>query len=252
MVIYNVLAKKNQKYKNRIIVLKNKVTEQKAQEIIEKKKTGVFKKLLTKPKKDLVYVDSLNIYYESILLISGTYKADYYRRAVHTIKVDYNVREVIIGKSDSDNQNDFGVFFPRTKSGLQKTLAKKSKNKVDIELEEHVFIKNKDVMYFDHNGHKTEFDYKIDSKSIENYPSKILNKNKANVKKLKLTYEKAQDKLMTKLKEFVEKEQVRDITEEFVVDEISEIYIPIFEARLVGPRKKAGIIRIDAVRNKIL
>ena len=35
-------------------------------------------------------------------------------------------------------------------------------------------------------------------------------------------------------------------------EEIAEIYVPVFEARLIGPKKKVGIMRIDAVRRKIL
>jgi len=31
-----------------------------------------------------------------------------------------------------------------------------------------------------------------------------------------------------------------------------EIYIPIFEARLIGPKKRIKILRIDAIRKKIL
>ena len=45
---------------------------------------------------------------------------------------------------------------------------------------------------------------------------------------------------------------MRDLNEEFVLREIKEVYVSIFEARLIGPKKKVGIIRIDAVRNKIL
>ena len=45
---------------------------------------------------------------------------------------------------------------------------------------------------------------------------------------------------------------VRDLSDEFVLREISEVYVPIFEARLIGPKKKVGIIRIDAVRKKVL
>jgi len=45
---------------------------------------------------------------------------------------------------------------------------------------------------------------------------------------------------------------VRKLDEEFVLREINEVYIPIFEARLIGPKKKIEIIRIDAVRKKIL
>ena len=44
---------------------------------------------------------------------------------------------------------------------------------------------------------------------------------------------------------------VRNLNDEFVLREIVEVYIPIFEARLIGPKKKVGIIRIDAVRKKL-
>ena len=42
------------------------------------------------------------------------------------------------------------------------------------------------------------------------------------------------------------------LNEEFTLHDISEVYMPIFEARLIGPKKKVGIIRIDAVRKKVL
>ena len=47
-------------------------------------------------------------------------------------------------------------------------------------------------------------------------------------------------------------EDVRKLNDEFVLREITEVYVPIFEARLIGPKKKVGIIRIDAVRKKVL
>ena len=45
---------------------------------------------------------------------------------------------------------------------------------------------------------------------------------------------------------------IENLKEEFVLREISEVYVPIYEARLIGPKKKVGIIRIDSVRKKIL
>ena len=47
-------------------------------------------------------------------------------------------------------------------------------------------------------------------------------------------------------------DEVRKLEEEFVLREISEVYVPIYEARLIGPKKKVGIIRIDSVRKKVL
>ncbi len=66
-----------------------------------------------------------------------------------------------------------------------------------------------------------------------------------------MTYDAAIDKLKTQLKKPMETD-VKNLKEEFVLREISEIYIPIFEARLIGPKKKVGIIRIDSVRKKVL
>ena len=45
---------------------------------------------------------------------------------------------------------------------------------------------------------------------------------------------------------------VRDLNDEFILREITEVYIPIFEARLIGPKKKVELLRIDAVRKKVL
>jgi len=36
------------------------------------------------------------------------------------------------------------------------------------------------------------------------------------------------------------------------VREIKEVYIPIYEARLKGPKNKVGLLRLDAIRKKIL
>ena len=58
-------------------------------------------------------------------------------------------------------------------------------------------------------------------------------------------------KLQSQLKKPLETD-VRDLSDEFVLREISEIYVPIFEARLIGPKKKVGIIRIDSVRNNLI
>jgi len=104
---------------------------------------------------------------------------------------------------------------------------------------------------FDHHGREIKFPFKLNSKTTENYPNQILEKNLANVKKTELTYDDAIEKLQSFLKKPL-KDDVRKLEEEFVLREISEVYVPIYEARLIGPKKKIAIIRIDAVRNKIL
>ena len=233
----------SKKYESKTIVLKKTIEENDASMIIDEKKTSLFKKLLKKPKKEEVHVHSLKLYYECILIVSGKYIADYYRKATHAISVDSNVKEVVL----SD-----GIFPIRSKSSLSKTfVGKRGKNKIDIQLEEHVFVEEENEMVFDHHGREIKFPFKINSKTIENYPHRLLEKNSTNVKKPEITYDAAIEKLKNLLQKPLEPE-VRSLSDEFVLREITEVYVPIFEARLIGPNKKIGLLRIDAVRNKIL
>ncbi len=225
------------------VVLRKKIDEEEAMEIVQQKKTNPFKSLLSHPKKEQVHVHSVKLYHECILIVSGKYVADYYRTATHTISVNYNIRDVVLGG---------GLFPIRSKSGFTKTLSgKRGKNKIDLRLEEHVFVEEEDELSFDHHGHEIKFPFKINSKTVENYPKRILEKNQKNIKKPEITNDAAIEKLQSQLKKPVEAD-VRDLTEEFVLREITEVYVPIFEARLIGPKKKVGIIRIDAVRKKVL
>ena len=227
----------------KIIVLKHDLDEESVRDIINEKKTNVFKTLLKRPKREDVHVHSIKFFYEAILKVSAKYNADFFRKAIHPIKVDYNVSEVQLGD---------GIFPIRTKSSIAKALSgKRGKNKVDLKLEEHVFIETQDSMYFDHHGREIKFPFKLNSKTVENYPKRILRNNEPNVKKPEITKKAALTKLSEKLQRPLESD-VRDLNDEFTIQEIAEIYVPVFEARLVGPKKKVGIMRIDAVRQKIL
>ncbi len=231
-----------QQYETKTIVLKKRIDEEIAREIIDGKKTSLFRTHLRKPKKEEVLINSLKLYYESILTVSGKYVADFYRKASHAISVDYNVREVVLGD---------GVFPIKTKSGISMALAKKSKNKVDLKLDEHVFIEEEGEMSFDHHGMEINFPFKINSKTIENYPKKILQKNEPNVRHPELDYESAIAKISQKLKKTLEP-NIRNLNDELIIKHVNEVYVPIFEAILNGPKKKVGILRIDAVRKKVL
>jgi len=225
------------------VVLRKKIEEEDARDIIEQKKTIPFKSLLSRPKKEDIHLHSLKLYYECILMVSGKYVADYFRKATHSISVDSNIQEIILGD---------GVFPIRSKSGFKRAFTgKRGKNKIDLKLEEHVFVEEEDELTFDHHGRDIKFPFKINSKTIENYPKRLLEKNESNIKKPELTYDAALEKLQSHLKKPLEAD-VRDLSEEFVLRDITELYVPIFEARLIGPKKKVGIIRIDAVRKKIL
>ena len=232
----------NTDYESRVIVLKKNIDDADAREIVEKKKTSVFRTLLKKPKPETVHMHSLKLNYEAIMLISGSYTADYYQKATHPIKVDYNVTEVVLGE---------GVFPIRRKTKLQKAISKKGKNRVDLKLEEHVHVFEEGTIYLDHHGQEIKFPFKLDSKSVENYPTRILAVNEQNVKKPEITKKAAIERISERLKQPI-KSDVRDLTDEIIINEISEVYIPIYEARLIGPKKKVALLRLDAVRKKIL
>ena len=232
--------KKNHDQKT--IVLRKKLDENEVLEIIDDKKTTVFKSLFSRPKKNDIHIHSVKLYYECILMISGKYMANYFRKATHSISVPSNVSEVILGD---------GIFPVRSKSNFKKAIVgKRGKNKIDLKLEEHVFVENEDELTFDHHGREIKFPFKLNSKTTENYPNRLLEKNSSNVKNSELSHDDVIKKLQISLKKPLQ-DEVRKLEEEFVLREITEVYVPIYEARLIGPKKKVGIIRIDAVRNKI-
>ena len=129
--IFCIVLKKNLNQKT--VVLRKKVDETEVLEIVDDKKTTLFKSLFSRPKKSDIHIHSVKLYYECILIVSGKYMANYFRKANHSISVHSNVSEVVLGD---------GIFPVRTKSNFKKALVgKRGKNKVDLKLEEHVFAR---------------------------------------------------------------------------------------------------------------
>ena len=119
-----------------------------------------------------------------------------------------------------------------------------------MELEEHVWSEEEEEITIDHHGQERDFSYKVHTNIQENYPKRILEKN--NKKDFEFTKENAIQKLNDKLRERQIDFEVRDLNEKFTINEILEVYIPIYEARLVGPKKKVEIMRVDAVKKKVI
>jgi len=236
------------KYKIKTVVLRPILDYSEAEQMVENRKTSLFRSMLQKPKKMEVHVHSIKLSYEAFLILSGKYNADFYRKTVHTITVDPTVREIIIG-------ND---VFPITQSkgvlGKLNTKIKKStgrKNQVNLELEEHVYLEDEREIAFDHHGKEIKMPYKMSSKLIESYPRRTLEKTKNNVKKPEITYDAAVTRLTSKLKKSVSIGR-RNLQEKTTINEIIELYVPIYEARLIGPKKNVRLIRIDSIRKKVL
>lgn len=231
----------DKKQKTKVIVLKPHIDNLEIQELVEKKKTDFFRHLLRKPDKSEVHVHSLTLVYEPLMILSGAYNADFLRKSIHEVKVDHNVKEVFFAD---------GVFPASNYTTSNKFGSKLRKNSVPLELEEHVFVEEEKEITLDHHGETRNFTYKVDAKDVENYPKRIL-KNNA-VKEFEITEDGAIKKLVSSLQTHETLEDVRDLNESLVIHEITTIYVPIYEARLVGPKKKVEILRFDAIKKKLL
>ncbi len=235
---------KLQKQSNQIetIVLKSDLSKEEAEKLVERKKTNYFGHLLKKPEKSQIHVHSLTLSYEPHLILSGKYNANFFRKRIQPIKVDGNVKEIVLGR---------GVFHVASKPAFLKKLeGKYGKNKVELELEEHVFVEDERKLILDRHGIESSFSYKLSGTNQENYPQKILNEN--SVKDFELTDNAAVKRLIEKMKEKSIDYDVRDLKEDYIVNKTLKIYVPIYEARLVGPKKKVKIMRIDGVKKKVI
>jgi len=235
-------------YKIKTVVLRPLLDSDEASQIVENRKKSLFRKMLQKPKKSEVHVHSIKLFYEAFLILSGKYTANYYRKNMHIITVDPTVKEIIIGDEIFPVKQRRGIMG-KLSTKIQTTT--KRKNRIDLELEEHVFLEEEQEIAFDHHGKEIKMPYKTSSKLIESYPKRTLEKIKQTVKKPEITYDAAVQRLVSKLKKSVSIGR-RNMQEKIITNEIIELYVPIYEARLIGPKKNVRLMRIDGIRKKVL
>ena len=234
------MAKINPKVRK--ITLKPQIDPDTAEDMVDNRKVKLFQTLLKKPKKSEIHLHSLKLFYEACLLLSGKYSADFIRDTKHTIHVDKNVRELIL---------DDKVYPVLQKKSMLSKLEPSWKNKIKIGFQERLVIENEDDIAFDHHGKEIDLSYSNTQKIVEKYPRKILSGDDNNVKKPEITIDAALDKLISKLKKPTDK-GIKSLDEKIEFSDILEVYVPVYEARLIGPKKKIKILRIDAIRKKIL
>ena len=226
-----------------LVVLKHDLDEKSAIELIEKKKTGPFRKMMKAPGRDQVRMQTLDLFYEAILKVSARYEADFFRKATHTITVEHNVSEVLLGAK---------IFPPVASSRIRKALAgKRARKKVELDLEEHLSFDIEDHICFDRHGDEIKLKHKIDPGNTESYPKQVLRDHTTRVRKMEVTPQSALDILAERMRDRVG-ENSRDINDEFTILGVVEAYVPIFEARLTGPDERVHLMRIDATRRKVL
>ena len=234
------MAKINPKVRK--ITLKPQIDSDVAEDMVDNRKVKLFQTLLKKPKKSEIHLHSLKLFYEACLLLSGKYSADFIRDTNHTLHIDKNVRELIL---------DDKVYPVSPKKSMLSKLEPSRKNKIKIEFQERLVIENEDDIAFDHHGKEIDLSYSNTQKIVEKYPRKILSEDNNNIKKPEITIDAAVNKLISKLKKPTDK-GTKSLDEKIEFCDILEVYVPIYEARLIGPKKKIKILRIDAIRKKIL
>jgi len=227
----------------KVIVLRTMLSDAAAAELIEKKKTSAFSSLRSRPKKETINLQEIKLMYECIRTVSGRYVADYLRHKVHTITVDRSVNEVIIGDAR---------FERKTESKFKKMLnPRQGSNKIDIALEEHVFVDQSKEITIDSGGNEvSRSKHKINQDTMEVHPSKVL-EDAENVIGPSMEREDAVARLEESMKGAIEPDSA-DLVEQFELNEIIELYVPIYEARITGPDSKVVTMRIDAARKKVV
>ena len=111
--------------------------------------------------------------------------------------------------------------------------------------------KNVDDISFDHHGKEMTLSYNDTLKLLDKHPKKSINEDKDSIRRPEITSDAVISKLISKLKKPAET-GIKSSEETIELKDLLEIYVPIFEARLIGPKKRIKILRIDAIRKKIL
>jgi hypothetical protein len=103
----------------------------------------------------------------------------------------------------------------------------------------------------DCNGLETTFDYSTNSESVENFSQRILDTNKDHIRKVPIEEDVIFSKLAQKLKTNLNSD-IQINSENFIITEFKEIFIPIYEIKCYDTKNKAAVARIDALTGKLI
>ena len=133
---------------------------------------------------------------------------------------------------------------------MKKGVGLKKKN-LEIDVTEHAVDSITDSIYLDCNGLESSFDYSTNSESVENYSQRILDTNKGYIRKVPIEEEVIFSKLAQKLKTSLNSD-IQINSEDFIITEFKEIFIPIYEIKCYNSKGKAAVARIDAITGKFI
>ncbi len=230
----------------RLVVLIPVLDEEDARAIVEKKKAGAFTRLMVvRPKAELIRVHKIEMFLEAFVLVSAKYSADYYRKASHKVSVGPGVREVVLG----------GLTFPaksKSRSISEMFSRGRAKGEVRLGMEEHVFVENRATACLDCHGQDARVPFKLDKAAAEINPESALAAAGGMVRRPEVSAGEALKGLKSRLMPDMGKEQIRDLNDMFEATEAAEVYVPVFEARLVGPRGRIAVMRINGSSKAVM
>ena len=229
------------------VVLRTKLKPQEIQDIFDKKKTSLFGSALRRPKPSEITSKPPELFLEQVSYVTGYYSIHFDREVSYKIKIDEDVTDVTIGDHKfpvSDVSGVFKKFRKKMKEGVGLT-----KKDLEINATEHAVNEFSNSMHVDCNGLEYSFGYNMNAESIENYSQKILDANKGHIRKVPITDDALFAKLLQKLKKNLNSD-IEINSEDFVIEEFQEIFIPIYEIKCYDSKNKAAVGRIDALTGK--
>lgn len=186
----------------------------------EKLKQQLFTKFcLLKPKAEEIQFVSIDKYYEPYIVISGKYSIDYYRKCSYTVKVDDEVREVILLNNK---------IVPEQ----AENSTAKDNCVIKLEGEERLMKETKASFIFDGYGRETTLS-RLPSAPSEKKPKKIIKKFHIKEVPKNLEVDFVRDRIVKRPKDIK-----RIINEIFEVAERVIIYTPQF--RILYKNVKTG------------
>ena len=232
------------------VVLRNRLDAGQVDGMVLDKKASMFGSAFGRPKPEEVHVHSLSLVYDSYMVVSGLYRIDFYRKATHKIEVDGDVVEIIVGG---------GTFPVQARSGIWDRVGGKMKagvgmdgGRIELEMEEHVKQSRSGTLTLDQHGNRVgDLPYGMDPDTLEGYPDSVLEQNGENVRRPEVTLAQCFSMLRDELRK-TGPGDIRVNSSEMSIEGVTAVYVPVYEARCVGPKRKVAILRIDGVTKKVL
>ena len=192
-------------------------------------------------KEEELILESIDEYYEPFFLISAKYSVDYFKPRDFKIKVDENVREVVIyGKSHGVEKKRGGIV------GIVK-----GRRQISLQGEEHIVLDTRTSTGFNMMGKEIPPAVVPHGQSEKN--PEILKGFEFKKRISRITHDNAMNVVRRRISRRPSESKSRIISEIFEIYEDQEVFSPVYEARFRDVSSgHLRIARIDGLTGKLL